>query len=159
MLESIDKTTNHEADLRSHTETQKGPKKRVIIVEDHPLVRERLAQLINHELDMVICGEAENVEQAVQITRDTSPNLAVVDISLRNSNGLDVIKAIRSHNAQVPVLVLSMHEETLYAERAMRAGANGYITKHQPVEQILLAIRRVISGADLSARRISPTLI
>jgi DNA-binding NarL/FixJ family response regulator len=145
MLESSDPSTNHQAQFTS-TEILQTPKNRVLIVEDHPLVRERLAQLINHELDMVTCGEAENAEQALQIARDTSPNLAIVDISLRNSNGLDVIKAIRAQNGNVPVLVLSMHEETLYAERAMRAGANGYVTKHQPVEQILLAIRRVMAG-------------
>jgi DNA-binding NarL/FixJ family response regulator len=122
------------------------PKKRVIIIDDHPLVRERLAQIINHEPDMTICGEAENAEEALRITRAASPDLAIVDISLKNSNGLEVIKAIKTHDEELPVLVLTMHEESLYAERAMRAGATGYITKHQSVEEILLAIRRVLTG-------------
>ena len=122
------------------------PKKRVVIVDDHPLVRDSLSQLIDHELDMMVCGEAEDAEQALRIIRETSPNLAIVDITLKNSNGLEVIKTIKAQNINLPVLVLSMHEESLYADRAIRAGASGYITKHQPAEQVLLAIRRVIAG-------------
>jgi len=121
-------------------------KKRVVIVDDHPLVRDRLAQLINHETDMMVCGEAEDAEQALQIIREQAPNLAIVDITLKQSNGLEVIKALKAQNSEVPVLVLSMHEESLYADRAIRAGASGYITKHQPAEEVLSAIRRVISG-------------
>jgi DNA-binding NarL/FixJ family response regulator len=121
-------------------------KKRVVIVDDHPLVRDRLAQLINHELDMVVSGEAEDAEQALKIIRDTTPDLAIVDITLKQSNGLEVIKSIRAQQIEVPVLVLSMHEESLYADRAIRAGASGYITKHQPAEEVLLAIRRVMDG-------------
>src|ERR1700723_3856559 len=96
-------------------------KKRVVIVDDHPLVRDRLAQLINHELDMMVCGEAEDTEQALQIIRDTRPSLAIVDITLKHSSGLELIKAIKAQSMEVPVLVLSMHEESLYADRAMRA--------------------------------------
>jgi DNA-binding NarL/FixJ family response regulator len=121
-------------------------KKRVVIVDDHPLVRDRLAQLINHEPDMMVCGEAEDAEQALKIIRQQLPSLAIVDITLKQSNGLEVIKAIKAQNIEVPVLVLSMHEESLYADRAIRAGASGYITKHQPAEEVLSAIRRVISG-------------
>ncbi|MDR3404883.1 MAG: response regulator transcription factor [Chthoniobacter sp.] len=121
-------------------------KKRVVIVDDHPLVRDRLAQLINHEPDMLVCGEAEDAEQALKIIRQQLPSLAIVDITLKQSNGLEVIKAIKAQNIEVPVLVLSMHEESLYADRAIRAGASGYITKHQPAEEVLSAIRRVMSG-------------
>ena len=122
------------------------PKKRVVIVDDHPLVRDRLSQLINHERDLVVCGEAEDAEQALRIIQDTSPSLAIVDITLKHSNGLELIKAIKAQHLELPVLVLSMHEESLYADRAIRAGASGYITKHQPAEEVLLAIRRVIAG-------------
>jgi DNA-binding NarL/FixJ family response regulator len=133
--------------LSERGKSEKGPpKKRVLLIDDHPLVRERLAQLINHELDMQVCGEAENPEDALAVMRDASPDLAIVDISLKNSNGLEVIKALKAQDEHLSVLVLTMHEETLYAERAMRAGATGYITKHQPVDQILTAIRRVLSG-------------
>ena len=121
-------------------------KARVLIVDDHPLLRASLCQLINHEPDLVVSGEAEDAEQALQLIHDTKPSMAIVDITLKNSNGLAVIKAIKALNTNLPVLVLSMHEESLYADRAIRAGASGYITKHQPSDKVLLAIRRVLSG-------------
>jgi len=122
-------------------------KARVVIVDDHPLLRASLCQLINHERDLVVSGEAEDAERALQLIRETKPSLAIVDITLKNSNGLAVIKAIKAENMNLPVLVLSMHEESLYADRAIRAGAGGYITKHQPSDEVLLAIRRVIAGS------------
>jgi DNA-binding NarL/FixJ family response regulator len=122
-------------------------KKKVVIVDDHPLFRERLAQLINHELDMEVAGEAESAKDAIQLIRNTSPDLAIVDITLNESSGLELIKSIRALSIGMPVLVLSMHEESLYAERALRAGATGYITKHQPAGEVILAIRRVLAGA------------
>jgi DNA-binding NarL/FixJ family response regulator len=121
-------------------------KKKVVIVDDHPLFRERLAQLINHELDMEIIGEAENAKEAIQLVRDRSPDLAIIDITLKGSSGLELIKSIKSLSIGVPMLVLSMHDESLYAERALRAGATGYITKHQAADEVLLAIRRVLGG-------------
>ena len=121
-------------------------KERIIIVDDHPLFRERLSELINHELDMEVCGEAEDARQAIEIIRNTSPDLAIVDITLKGSGGLELIKSIRELPTAIPVLVLSMHEESLYAERALRAGAAGYITKHESAENVLLAIRRVLAG-------------
>ena len=121
-------------------------KERIIIVDDHPLFRERLSELINHELDMEVCGEAEDARQAIEIIRNTSPDLAIVDITLKGSGGLELIKSIRELPTAVPVLVLSMHDESLYAERALRAGAAGYITKHESAENVLLAIRRVLAG-------------
>lgn len=121
-------------------------KKRVMIVDDHPLVRERLAQIFNHELDMEVCGEAEDAKQAMEIIRLQAPDLVIVDITLKNSSGLDLIKSIRLHSATLPILVLSMHEESLYAERVLRAGANGYITKHQQPAEVLTAVRRVLGG-------------
>ena len=121
-------------------------KERVVIVDDHPLFRERLSELINHELDMEVCGEAEDVRQAIELIRNTSPGLAIVDITLKGSSGLELIKNIRELPTAVPVLVLSMHDESLYAERALRAGAAGYITKHESAENVLLAVRRVLAG-------------
>lgn len=123
-------------------ETKKG----VVIVDDHPLVRDSLSRLINHEADMVVCGEAETADEALQIIRGTSPSLVMVDITLKHSNGLELIKTLRTQYVELPILVLSMHEESLYADRAIRAGASGYITKHQPAEEVLLAIRRVMAG-------------
>jgi DNA-binding NarL/FixJ family response regulator len=121
-------------------------KERVVVVDDHPLFRERLSELINHELDMEVCGEAENAQQAIDLIRNTSPNLAIVDITLKGSSGLELIKSIKALPIGVPVLVLSMHDESLYAERALRSGAAGYITKHESADNVLLAIRRVLAG-------------
>jgi DNA-binding NarL/FixJ family response regulator len=121
-------------------------KQRVVIVEDHPLFRERLSQLINRELDMEVCGEADDAQEGIRLIRDTSPDLATVDITLKGSSGLDVVKSIRARSIVVPVLVFSMHDESIYAERALRVGANGYITKQQAAEEVLSAIRRVLGG-------------
>lgn len=121
-------------------------KARVVVVDDHPLFRERLCQLINSQHDLEICGEAEGAQQALQIVRETSPNLAIVDITLKTSSGLELIKSIKALSIGVPVLVLSMHDESLYAERALRAGASGYITKNQEADQVLVAIRSVLGG-------------
>src|ERR1700733_11659931 len=121
-------------------------KKRVVIVDDHPLFRDRLSQLINQELDMQVCGESETAEQAIQLIRRLTPDLVIVDITLKGSSGLELIKGIRALSIGVPVLVLSMHEESLYAERALHAGATGYITKHQAADEVLSAIRRVLAG-------------
>jgi DNA-binding NarL/FixJ family response regulator len=121
-------------------------KKKVVIVDDHPLFRERLAQLINHEPDMEVTGEADTAKDAIQLIRNTSPDLAIVDITLKESSGLELVKSIKALSIGVPVLVLSMHDESLYAERALRAGATGYITKQQAADEVLSAIRRVLAG-------------
>ena len=120
-------------------------KKKVVIVDDHPLFRERLAQLINHELDMEVIGEAESAKEAIHLIRDRSPDLAIIDVTLKGSSGLELIKNIKTLSIGLPILVLSMHDESLYAERALRAGATGYITKHQAADEVLLAIRRVLA--------------
>src|SRR6202035_1636051 len=121
-------------------------KERVVIVDDHPLFRERLSELITNELDMEVCAEAEDAQQAIDLIRNTSPDLAIVDITLKTSSGLELIKSIKALSIGVPVLVLSMHDESLYAERALRAGASGYITKSQEAAQVLLAVRSVLGG-------------
>src|ERR1700732_2330674 len=121
-------------------------KARVVVVDDHPLFRERLCQLINNEPDMEICGEAADAQQAIDLIRNTSPDLAIIDITLKGSSGLELIKSIKALSIGVPVLVLSMHDESLYAERALRAGASGYITKSQEAAQVLLAVRSVLGG-------------
>ena len=123
-----------------------GNKIKVVIVDDHPLFRERLAQLINHEPDMEVTGDADTAKDAIQLIRNTSPDLAIIDITLKESSGLELVKSIKALSIGVPVLVLSMHEESLYAERALRAGATGYITKHQAADEVLAAIRRVLAG-------------
>jgi DNA-binding NarL/FixJ family response regulator len=117
-----------------------------MIVDDHPLVRERLTQIVNQELDMVVCGEAEDAKHAMEGILREKPDLVIADITLKDSSGLDLIKSIKEHLAQLPILVLSMHEESLYAERVLRAGASGYITKNQQPAEVVQAVRRVLNG-------------
>ena len=133
--------------------TATATKERVLVVDDHPLFRDRLAQIINHELDMEVCGEAETVQQALEIMQQAQPNLVIVDISLQGTSGLEFIKQSRALPVKTPMLVLSMHDETLYADRAFRAGANGYITKRQPASEIVTAIRRVLGARAIFRRR------
>ena len=121
-------------------------KLRVVVVDDHPLFRDRLSQIINHELDMTVCGEAGTAQQALAMIQHTSPDLAIIDITLEGASGLELIKGIRALGLKISLLVLSMHDESLYAERALRAGANGYVTKRQPATEVVSAIRRVLAG-------------
>lgn len=121
-------------------------KESVVIIDDHPLFRERLSQLINTEPDMEVCGEVENVEQAIPLIRNTSPDLAIANITLKGLSGLELIASIKALSISVPVLVLSTHEDSLYADRALRAGASGYITKNQQSYEFLSAVRRVLAG-------------
>lgn len=118
----------------------------VAIVEDHPMFRERLGHLINKANDMRVCGEADNSRDGFALIKQTRPNIAIVDISLKGSNGLELLKDLRAHGIELPVLVLSMHDESLYAERALRAGAKGYITKYEVSANVMVAIRQVLSG-------------
>jgi DNA-binding NarL/FixJ family response regulator len=128
--------------------SQRKTKKKtwVLIVDDHPAVREALAFRIGRQSDMKVCGEAADMSEALKLIADTEPDVAVVDISLRNGNGIDLIKRIRDRNDRVRILVWSMHSESLYAERALRAGALGYINKDQATDRIVEAIRRVLAG-------------
>jgi len=125
--------------------TQTGQCK-VLLVEDHPMFRERIALLINKDLGMKVCGETDNIAQAMEIIRTEQPDIAIVDISLRGSSGLELLKDIRAQGYALPVLVLSMHAEELYAERALRAGAKGYIMKSEASTEVLEAIRTVQRG-------------
>ena len=119
---------------------------RILLVDDHPMVRERLAEVINREPDLVVCAEAEDRSQAIETIKARQPALVIVDITLRNSNGVELIKDIHSRWPGLLMLVVSMHDESLYAERVLRAGARGYITKQEATRSILRAIRRVLEG-------------
>jgi DNA-binding NarL/FixJ family response regulator len=115
-------------------------------VDDHPIVRQGLALLINREPDLAVCGDAEEAHSALRLIEAMRPDLAVVDISLNGPDGLDLLKAIRTCDPNLPVLILSMLDELLYAERALRAGASGYIMKQEATEKVLVAIRRILDG-------------
>lgn len=129
-----------------HSEIKDGDAIRVLIVDDHPLVRESLKIIIEREPDLTVCGEAEDREQALELAVEFKAQLAIIDLTLKNSHGLELIKDLGDRCPKIKVLVLSMRDESLYAERVIRAGANGFITKQEPPGKILLAIRQVLSG-------------
>ncbi len=121
-------------------------KSRVFLVDDHPLVRDGLRTLINQENDLEVCGVAEEAAPALLAIAASQPHIALVDISLKNTSGLELIKDLKIRQPSVAVIVVSMHDEMLYAERALRAGARGYVMKRETTGNVLLAIRRVLEG-------------
>jgi DNA-binding NarL/FixJ family response regulator len=125
---------------------QDNARTRILIVDDHPLVRESLKKIIQDEPDLTVCGEAEDREQALEIVGATLPRLVIVDLTLKNSHGLELIKDLRERFPEVYSLVVSMHDEMIHAERVIRAGAHGYISKQERPAKILLAIRKILSG-------------
>jgi DNA-binding NarL/FixJ family response regulator len=119
---------------------------RILVIEDHPVVRAGLREMIDAEPDLRICAEAGTVADALQAARQERPDLAVIDLSLPDGNGLELIKRLKADLPELRMLVCSMHDESLFAERAINAGARGYVNKHQVTEQVLDAIRQVLSG-------------
>jgi DNA-binding NarL/FixJ family response regulator len=120
--------------------------KRIVIVDDHPLFRKGLEQLIHSDGAFAVCGEAGNAAEAMDVIRELDPDLAIVDLSLPGANGIELIKNIRAEFPKLPILVLSMHDESLYALRALRAGADGYVMKHEAMANVIQAIHEVFSG-------------
>lgn len=133
-------------------------KKRVYLVEDHPLMRESLATLLRQELDIAICGEADSAKRAEREIAEMNPDLVILDISLNESSGFDLIKSLRTKFPRLKIIVLSMHDEKLYAERCIRSGANGYLMKRESSKRILDAIRDVLAGRLAISGQISITL-
>ena len=119
---------------------------KVVLVEDHEMFREQLAQLIVKEGSFHVCGQADNIKSGMDLIQAQKPDIAVVDISLRGSSGLELVKDLKAQGLEMPVLILSMHAESLYAERAIRAGARGYVTKNEVTATLLRAIQRVLDG-------------
>ena len=134
-------------------------KKKVLIVDDHPLVRERVAELINQELDLTVCGDAEDSVQAVKAVTSLSPDLAIVDITLKDTYGIELIKQLKDLHPKLPILVLSMHDESLYGERALRAGAKGYLNKQEATKKVVDAIRRILRGEIYVSEKLSSALV
>ncbi len=130
-------------------------KNKVLLVDDHPLVREWLANLINEQPDLQVCGEASNSPRAFQLIIDLKPAVAIVDISLEGGSGIELIKNVKAHHSPVAMIVLSMHDEALYAERALRAGARGYIMKREATKKILQAMRAVLAGKVYVSEKIA----
>ncbi len=121
-------------------------KRRVLIVDDHPIIRHGVAQTLAMEADLVVGGEASSATEALEALRDSHVDLAVIDVSLTGINGIELIKQIRNEYPDLPILVLSMHDESLYALRALRAGAGGYIMKREASSHLLTAVRAVLAG-------------
>ena len=120
--------------------------KRIVIVDDHPLFRKGLEELIHSDGSFAVCGEAGNASEGIDVIRQLNPDLAIVDLSLPGANGIELIKNVRAEFPKLPILVLSMHDESLYALRALRAGAEGYVMKHEAMANVIQAIREVFDG-------------
>jgi DNA-binding NarL/FixJ family response regulator len=129
-------------------------KRRIFLVDDHPLVREGLTNLINGQDDLMVCGEAEDSARAIAGIEMTQPDVALIDISLKNESGLELVKNLENQSPLVALIVLSMHDEALYAERALRAGARGYVMKRESTKSVLTAIRRVLEGSVYVSERV-----
>ena len=134
-------------------------KTQILIVDDHPIVRQGIAGLVNHENDLAVCGQAEDSHQALRAIRELTPNMAIVDISLKETDGLELIKNIHSRYPNLLILALSMHDETVYAERALRAGAMGYIMKQEATENVILAIRKILGGELYVSDRMASRMV
>ena len=134
-------------------------KSRVFVVDAHPIVRQGLALLINREDDLAVCGEAEDALAAIQSLAAAKPDILIVDISLNGPDGLDLLKDVRMRYPELPVLILSMHDESIYAERALRAGAQGYIMKQEATEKVLVAVRRILSKEIYISERIANRML
>ena len=138
---------------------QRSTKKKIFIVDDHPMMREGLAQLIAQEKDLMVCGEADDAAQGLEQIEKLEPDLALVDITLRSTSGLELIKDLAIRTPQIAVLVISMHDESLYAERVLRAGGRGYIMKQEGGKKLMEAIRRVLSGKTYVSEKISAKIL
>jgi len=135
------------------------PKKKIFLVDDHAVLREGLAELINHTPDLLVCGTAATSEDALNRIPETRPDLIVVDLALPETGGMELLRTLQVRHPGIPALVLSMHDEAVYAERALRAGAKGYIMKHEAITEVQAAIRRVLDGGLYLSRRISDRLV
>src|SRR6202046_2287764 len=130
----------------SGANTGKRRVRRVLIVDDHPIVRQGLRRIMENEEDLLVCGEAETARDARTAIKELNPDVMIADISLKQSDGIELVRDVRAHHPQLPILVLSMHDETIYAERMLSAGANGYIMKQAASEQFLISLRRGLGG-------------
>jgi DNA-binding NarL/FixJ family response regulator len=139
--------------------TVTAAKRKIFLVDDHPIVRQGLAQLLNSEADLTVCGQGEDAYGSLRAIKTALPDLVLLDVSLKDSDGLELLKELKVQHPELPVLILSMHDESLYTERALRAGARGYIMKHEPPAVLLSAIRKVLSGEVYVSEKMGATLL
>ena len=133
--------------------------RRVLIVDDHPIVRQGLRRIMENEEDLIVCGEAETARDARTAIKELNPDVMIADISLKQSDGIELVRDVRAHYPQLPILVLSMHDETIYAERMLSAGANGYIMKQAASDQFLISLRRVLDGGIYVSEAVGNNMI
>src|SRR3984885_3297862 len=145
----------------SHSGTNAGKRRvrRVLIVDDHPIVRQGLRRGMENEDDLTVCGEAETARDARTAIKELIPDVVIADISLKQSDGIELVRDVRAHHPELPILVLSMHDETIYAECMLSAGANGYIMKQAGSEQFLVSLRRVLDGGIYVSEAIGNNMI
>src|SRR5690349_10485944 len=134
-------------------------KHRILIVEDHPLFREGLRQMIEHDPALTVCGQAADVPGAVRLAGELKPDLVLVDISLEGGSGIDLIKSLKAKHEELPILVISMHDESLYAERALRAGALGYVMKNESTRTVKAAIFKAVEGEIFLSAKMSGSVL
>jgi DNA-binding NarL/FixJ family response regulator len=133
--------------------------RRVLIVDDHPIVRAGLRRVMENEDDLMVCGEAETARDARTAIKELNPDVVIADLSLKQGDGIELVRDVRAHYPQLPILVLSMHDETIYAERMLSAGANGYIMKQAASEQFLVSLRRVLDGGIYVSEAVGNNMI
>lgn len=150
--------TRQQASSGGGTNGNRRPR-RVLIVDDHPIVRQGLRRVMDNEEDLIVCGEAETVRDARAAIKELSPDVMIADISLKQGDGIELVRDVRAHHPQLPILVLSMHDETIYAERMLAAGANGYIMKQAASDQFLTALRRVLDGGIYVSEAVGNNMI
>lgn len=141
------------------TDSPTATKRRVLIVDDHPVFRHGVSAMINAEPDLMVCGEAGTAPTALDAMRKLSPDVVIIDISLPGSNGIELLKAMKAETPKLPMLVVSMHDESLYALRALRAGALGYVMKAEALDSILTALRKVLQGDAYLSPKFSERLV
>lgn len=137
---------------------KKNPTK-ILLVDDHPLLRQGMSQLINSEKDMTVCGEAEDYHKALAVIGVAKPDLVVLDLSLNGASGLELLKDIKVRFPKLPVLILSMHDESVYAQRALRAGAAGYVMKQEAMDTVLTAIKKILAGEVYLSDRLAKQML
>jgi DNA-binding NarL/FixJ family response regulator len=145
--------------MKPRTKTNHPSKKKILIVDDHPMMREGLTQLISHEPDLEICGEAGDAHEALQKINSLKPDLVLTDITLPGKNGIELIKDLQAMSTGALILVISMHDETLYVERVLRAGGRGYVMKQEGGKKIMQAIRQVLSGQIHVSEKMSSKIL
>lgn len=135
------------------------PTRKVLLVDDHPITRQGLRALIGQQAGFTVCGESDNAAQAMELAAKLKPDIAIVDIALRSANGIELTKNLKAHSPELLILIVSMHDEELFAERALRAGARGYLMKHEASERVIDALQRIAAGELYTSERVRSRML